>query len=225
MTRSIATIFALFIILFIFECTCFYTVLSKKHSPEKADLTAVFMGGAGRAEYGYKLAKSGATKYVTFSPAESEKIQSLEGQFGILDSGVSLIIEEKARTTFENALYVKEIVSNNGFKSIILITSFYHMPRSYFLLRTMLFGSDVKIIPVIVPTEKINENNWFKESKGRRLIANELIKFWGSLLEVGMYTVKRDVPQTSPKEMKVLQFLRSKLLFKITGIHHPISTA
>ncbi len=46
-------------------------------------------------------------------------------------------------------------------------------------------------------------------------MANELIKFWGSLFEVGMYTVKRDVPKTSPEEMKVLKFLRSKLLFKI----------
>ncbi len=79
----------------------------------------------------------------------------------------------------------------------------------------MLFGSDVKIIPVLVPSEKTNETNWFKKSKGRRLIANELIKFWGSLLEVGMYTVTGDVPQTSPKEMKVLKFLRSKLLFRI----------
>lgn len=175
----------------------------------------VFMGGAGRAEHGYKLANSGFTKNLTFSPANPEKIRFLEDQFGVLDLGTSLVIEAKARTTFENALYIKEIVNNNGFASIILVTSFHHMPRSHFLLRTMLLGSDVKIIPILVPTETTNETNWFQESMGRKLIANELIKFWGSLFEVGMYAVTGDVPQTSHKEMKVIKFLRSKLLFKI----------
>ncbi len=173
------------------------------------------MGSAGREEFGYKLAKSGITKNLTFSPTKSETVRFLEDRFGVLNPGVSLIVEEKARTTFENALYVKGIVNVNGFKSIILVTSFYHMPRSYFLLRTMLLGSDVKIIPILVPTGKTNEYNWFQESRGRKLIANELIKCWGSLVEAGMYTVTGDVPKTNPKEMRVLKFLRSILLFQI----------
>lgn len=215
LTRFFTAVFVVFIILIFFECALFYTVLSKTHFPEKADLLVVFMGGAGRAEHGYKLANSGFTKNLTFSPANPEKIRFLEDQFGVLDLGTSLVIEAKARTTFENALYIKEIVNNNGFASIILVTSFHHMPRSHFLLRTMLLGSDVKIIPILVPIETTNETNWFQESMGRKLIANELIKFWGSLFEVGMYAVTGDVPQTSHKEMKVIKFLRSKLLFKI----------
>ncbi len=215
LTRSITFIFILFLVLFLLECTCFYSILSKKCFPEKADLIAVFMGGAGRAEYGYDLANSGHANYLTFSSANSEKIRFLEDKLGVLDSGISLIMEKKARTTFENALYVKRIVDINGFKSIILVTSFYHMPRSYFLVRTMLLGSDIKIIPILVPNLQTDETNWFQESRGRRLVANELIKFWGSLLEVGMYTITKDVPNTSPKKMKVLKFLRSKLLFEI----------
>ncbi len=215
LTRFVVALFALSIILFALECTCFYTVLSRMYSPEKADLITVFMGEPVRTEYGYKLANSGFTENLSFSPTKLETVRSLEDQFGVLDPGVSLIVEEKARTTFENALYVKGIVNVNGFKSILLVTSFYHMPRSYILLRTMLLGSDVKIIPILVPTGKTNESNWFKESRGRKLIANELIKFWGSLFEAGIYTVTGDVPKTSPKEMKVLKFLRSKLLFKI----------
>ncbi len=211
--RSIAILFIISFIFIIIECICFYKVLSERPFLEKADLIAVFMGDAGRAEYGYKLANSGLTKHLTFSPAKSENLRLMENQFGELDHDISLIIEEKARTTFENVLYLKKIANDKGFKSIILVTSFYHMPRSYLLLRTMLYGSDIKIIPITVPKKEISDDYWFQETNSRKLIANELIKFWGSLFEVGMYVVTKDVPQTSPKEIKIFKILRSKLLF------------
>jgi len=51
----------------------------------------------------------------------------------LIDSGISkedIFIEESSRNTAENSKYIKEIMHNNNFKSGILITSAYHMPRS-----------------------------------------------------------------------------------------------
>lgn len=51
----------------------------------------------------------------------------------LIDSGISkedIFIEESSRNTSENSKYIKEIMHNNNFKSGILITSAYHMPRS-----------------------------------------------------------------------------------------------
>jgi uncharacterized SAM-binding protein YcdF (DUF218 family) len=44
-----------------------------------------------------------------------------------------IITEEKSIDTYENAQYVKEIADKNQFKKIVLITSAFHMKRSYLL--------------------------------------------------------------------------------------------
>jgi uncharacterized SAM-binding protein YcdF (DUF218 family) len=44
-----------------------------------------------------------------------------------------IITEEKSTDTYENAQYVKEIADKHQFKKIVLITSAFHMKRSYLL--------------------------------------------------------------------------------------------
>jgi uncharacterized SAM-binding protein YcdF (DUF218 family) len=44
-----------------------------------------------------------------------------------------IITEEKSMDTYENAQYVKEIADRYQFKKIVLITSAFHMKRSYLL--------------------------------------------------------------------------------------------
>ncbi len=44
-----------------------------------------------------------------------------------------IITEEKSMDTYENAQYVKEIADKHQFKKIVLITSAFHMKRSYLL--------------------------------------------------------------------------------------------
>jgi len=44
-----------------------------------------------------------------------------------------IITEEKSMDTYENAQYVKELTDKHQFKKIVLITSAFHMKRSYML--------------------------------------------------------------------------------------------
>ncbi len=92
------------------------------------------------------------------------------------------ISEPYAATTYENAHYVSQIIREHGFDSVILVTSWYHMPRSYLLLRLHLLGSGAKIISCAVGQRPSALSGLIKS----RFVRGEFIKFWGSLAEWGL---------------------------------------
>ncbi|MDX6694180.1 MAG: hypothetical protein QOF02_1783 [Blastocatellia bacterium] len=76
------------------------------------------------------ICSGGVGKY---PPAEAE----VEKQF-LLKAGVAaedIIMEANSASTAEQAMRIKEICDREGFKSIALVTSFYHEKRATFLFR------------------------------------------------------------------------------------------
>jgi uncharacterized SAM-binding protein YcdF (DUF218 family) len=70
-------------------------------------------------------------------------------QMGVKEEDI--LLEEKSRNTFENALYSKEILASNSYKKIILITSAFHMKRAEAIFRkqeidTFVFPVDYRSI-------------------------------------------------------------------------------
>ncbi|MBN2039252.1 MAG: YdcF family protein [Spirochaetes bacterium] len=58
----------------------------------------------------------------------------------LIDFGVKpdrIVIEDKSRDTVENALYVKRIFRDKGYKKGLLLTSGYHLRRSEFIFRSV----------------------------------------------------------------------------------------
>ena len=55
-------------------------------------------------------------------------------------------IEEESRNTYENAMYIKKEIENEGVTNIALITSAIHMPRSMYIFKKTLNG--INIIPI-----------------------------------------------------------------------------
>ena len=81
----------------------------------------------------YKIAN---VKIITSGYALHDKISDANKTAQLLiDSGIpkkDILMQEKAKTTFEEALWMKKRV---GEKPFILITSAYHMPRAYRLFK------------------------------------------------------------------------------------------
>jgi uncharacterized SAM-binding protein YcdF (DUF218 family) len=76
------------------------------------------------------ICSGGVGKY---PPAEAE----IEKQF-LLKAGVAeqdIIMEATSSSTAEQAMLIKQICDREGFKSIALVTSFYHEKRATFLFR------------------------------------------------------------------------------------------
>jgi len=113
------------------EMLYFNQILSKSDSPGKADIIVVFDGGSGRIKAGYDLAISGYAPYLVISSATAKKLDDYADTHK-LPSNVKHIIEDKARTTFENALQTSRIITKHNFSSVILVTSSYHLPVPVF---------------------------------------------------------------------------------------------
>jgi uncharacterized SAM-binding protein YcdF (DUF218 family) len=87
-----------------------------------------------------------------------------------------ILLEDKSRSTEEDAKFTKEIMEKNGFKSLILVTSPYHSRRaSDIFQRTM--GKDIKIISTPVQQSWFKFDDWWKRRRDRAMVLNEYAKY------------------------------------------------
>ena len=87
-------------------------------------------------------------------------------------------VEKVAEDTIGNAVESAKWMRANGYDSLILVTSAYHMPRS--LLEFKRQAQDLEISPYPVPLESINDAEWWKNSGTLRFMMNEYLKYLGA---------------------------------------------
>ncbi|QMU61632.1 MAG: YdcF family protein [Gammaproteobacteria bacterium] len=68
--------------------------------------------------------------------------KTLETDFGVEVKW----LEEKSKTTFENAMFTKKILNENSISKVLLVTHAYHMPRAMWCFE------DVGLNPISAPT-------------------------------------------------------------------------
>lgn len=91
-----------------------------------------------RVLYGVKLYKDGKAPIIVFSggridwkdggPPEADDMAQIARLMGVPD--VALVQEGKSLNTYQNAIYVKDILRERQVDTILLVTSAIHMPRS-----------------------------------------------------------------------------------------------
>ena len=201
-------------ILILGQAIVFICILSNRLPLEHADSIVVFQGSRERVSKAYELAAGGVATQLIVSPATRRQLKNYER---IYNSGkkIDALIEDKARTTFENALFTSRILKNEQFGSTILVSSWNHMPRSCLLLKLMLKGSDIRILPYPVATGKLNAGNWYRTKVGWKMVYNELIESWGSVVEWVRFVIRGAVPNTQPGKTAFFSRLKRWLLFDI----------
>ena len=195
-------------ILILGEAIYFYQILSRNFNPEKADLIVVFPGAPGRIPAAYDLLQNGYADNLAAPGITLKNLKRYDKKYGSSHAGKH-ILDNKSRTTFEDALYARLVVEKNDFKSIILVTSNYHLPRSYFLLRTLLTGFDVDLKIYGVAKNDDYVTSLLKTSWGRKMIINEMAKFWVSLFEMVSYKITGKLLSDNPIAMSVMKSLKS----------------
>ena len=96
-----------------------------------------------RLLYGVKLYKDGAAPYILLtggridwyggSSSEAKDMAALTEIMGVPRD--ALLLESRSLTTYENAVYTKEILERRKIERIILVTSAAHMPRAMAIFR------------------------------------------------------------------------------------------
>ena len=162
------------------EFIYFVFILAQKNHDQPTDAVVVFTGGAGRIQKGYELLNGGVSNKLIVSASTQSRLKFFDRKFQFRE-GATHLIEDKAETTFENALFVGNVIRENNLQSVTLVTSWYHMPRSYLLLRMVLSDTQVKVHQHISDSQG-NARFTFNADSIKYMIY-EIANLWGSLGE------------------------------------------
>ena len=144
-------------------------------SNSKTEAIVIFTGGKGRIDQGFELLKiypntsilvSGVGHTLQKLPLEKSFQKDILGDISL---------GHDAQDTIGNAEETKKWVQNRRIKSIRLVTSHYHMPRSLLLLRRAI--PDIMIIPHPIISENFQSDGWWNNQKIYRMMLAEYNKY------------------------------------------------
>ena len=156
---------------------------------EKSDAIVVFSGDNGvRTEVGVELLKEGYGEYLILSGGKvyddvtmAELMKNHAIKLGVDEN--KILIDDKSLTTYENAEFTKEIMEENNFNSLIVVTSDYHTRRSKLTMEksledTLIDGQNVEVIVTPSKEEEL-KIKWWTSGNSILLIISEYLKLIG----------------------------------------------
>jgi len=87
----------------------------------------------------------------------------------------SVDLDRVALNTAGNATETASWVQKNGFASLLVVTSAYHLPRAQVELSQVL--PDVQLIAYPVFSKDLNLDTWYREPATMRLLMREYVKY------------------------------------------------
>lgn len=143
-----------------------------------ADGIVVLTGGSSRVSDAIELLADGYGKRLLISGVHptnsvSDISRSLPDNRQWLKCCVDL--DHSAVNTHSNAIGTRRWVDERGFRSLIVVTSNYHMPRA--LVEMSHAMPDVALIPFSVVGDKWREEPWWTSSATFRLLLSEYVKY------------------------------------------------
>jgi uncharacterized SAM-binding protein YcdF (DUF218 family) len=154
--------------------------------PRPADAVVVFAGGvgeSGRAGGGYQervkqavdLYSAGLAPRLVLSSGyvfafqEADIMKSLAEANGV--PADAILLEKQAANTYEHVAFVDRILEQQGWDTILLVSSPYHMRRA--LLTWKRVSPETTVIPAPVPSSQFYDHNWGASLEQARAILHE----------------------------------------------------
>jgi uncharacterized SAM-binding protein YcdF (DUF218 family) len=179
--RKIIWIVAIAIVLLVVLPLAIGWYLSPQDALQKVDAIVVVSGGDNdaRISKGVQLYKEGWAPVLIFSgAAASGDVSNAKAMANIaIREGVpekALIIEERSKTTAENATFTSDLMKQNSYESFILVTSPYHQRRTYELFKKE--NPLAKIVNQSALDNSWRKKGWWQTNVGRFLTIGEVSK-------------------------------------------------
>jgi uncharacterized SAM-binding protein YcdF (DUF218 family) len=181
---------ALLAIAFVAAAIGFVAFISQLRGAEikpagNADGIVVLTGGSSRVSDAMELLADGYGKRLLISGvhptnAVSDISRSLPDNQSLLTCCVDL--DRSAVNTRSNAAETRRWVYERGFKSLIVVTSNYHMPRAIVELSHAM--PDITLIPFAVVGDRWRDEPWWTSGATVRLLMSEYVKYLAAGLRV-----------------------------------------
>src|SRR6266700_3701624 len=201
-----ATIVAALAIVFVGAGIGFVGFLSQLRGVEvkparNADGIVVLTGGSSRVSDAMELLAAGYGKRLLISGvhptnAASDISRSLPDNQQLLRCCVDL--DHSAVNTRSNAAETRRWAKERGFRSLIVVTSNYHMPRAIVELSHVM--PDVALIPFAVVGDKWRDEPWWSNGATLRLVLSEYVKYVAAEVRVRLADLGLDLTSESPDQ-------------------------
>ena len=184
----------LVLILVIVGFVVFATGLDRtQRDPEgTADGIAVLTGGKARIAEAMRLLSQGKARRVLITGVHRATTKRELKEFA--QEGNQLFtccvdIDHEARNTIDNAAETREWVAQKRYRSLIVVTSNYHMPRALTELGRAMPG--VTFIPYSVVDNNVRLERWWLYPGTTKLLLSEYLKYLPALGRLGVTDLVR----------------------------------
>jgi uncharacterized SAM-binding protein YcdF (DUF218 family) len=178
-----ATLVAGLAVMFVAAAIGFVGFLSQLRGAEtrpsrNADGIVVLTGGSSRVSDAMELLADGYGKRLLISGVHptndaSDISRSLSDNQSLL--GCCVDLDRSAVNTRSNATETRRWARDRGFKSLIVVTSNYHMPRAIVELSHAM--PDIALIPYAVVGDRWRDEPWWTSGATLRLLLSEYVKY------------------------------------------------
>lgn len=178
-------------------------------SPRNADAIVALTGGQSRVSDATDLLARGSARRLLITgvhpqTSRGEIARKLGASRGLLECCVDL--DRDALNTVGNAVETRRWVREHGFRSIIVVTSAYHMPRALVEIRQRL--PDVRLVPYPVASATLQLDRWWDHRPTLRVLAGEYVKYLVSLARAVVDPA--DEPETVARHRPTILSVRSE---------------
>ncbi|WP_299810966.1 YdcF family protein [Tardiphaga sp.] len=167
----------------------------------KADGIVVLTGGSSRVADAMELLAKGYGKRLLISGVHptngvSDLARSLPDSEKLLTCCVDL--DRSAVNTRSNAVETRRWARERGFRSLIVVTSNYHMPRAIVELSHEM--PDIELIPFSVIGDKWRDEPWWFSGPTLRLLLSEYAKYLAAEVRVRLADAGLDLTPEAPAQ-------------------------
>jgi uncharacterized SAM-binding protein YcdF (DUF218 family) len=146
------------------------------------DAIVVLTGGSLRLQSGIDLLREGKGRKLFVSGVNQQvDLDELLGVSGNTPGWARccVVLGHQADDTFGNAQETAQWIRRQGFRSLRLVTAWYHMPRSLLEFNRAMPEIDIVAHPVF--PDQVKQERWWAWRGTAALLVNEYVKYLGAL--------------------------------------------